>query len=37
MKKINKVILFTHEKYQKIKDILKLRQCLKRKGIARGT
>tara|TARA_Y100000992_G_scaffold108166_1_gene70453 strand:- start:1096 stop:1983 length:888 start_codon:yes stop_codon:yes gene_type:complete len=34
MKKINKVILFTHEKYQKNKDILKLRQCLKRKGIA---
>ena len=33
MKSIKKVLLFTHEKYQKNKDIIKLTQFLKRKKI----
>jgi len=33
MKSIKKVLLFTHEKYQKNKDIIKLNQFLKRKKI----
>ena len=33
MKKIKKVILFTHDKYQKNKDIIKLSAFLKRKKI----
>ena len=31
MKKIRKVLLFTHEKYQKNQDIVKLNKFLKRK------
>ena len=33
MKKIRKVLLFTHEKYQKNQDIIKLNKFLKRKKI----